>query len=262
MAGESTGGTAGKTPSGGKELKPSCVLTPEQTEGPYYVDLEMVRRDVTEDRTGVPLILRATIVHATTCKPISNAALDIWHCDAGGVYSGYTAAGSGGGGMPPSAPPTATPTATPSGPPPGGGGGGHQTPTDNLTFLRGVQLSDRHGVAELRTIYPGWYQGRAIHIHVKVHVGGVVSATTYTGGHVSHTGQLYFAEAMTEKIALLEPYVSNTTVRLTNDQDGIFANGGSSGLLTLKPVHKGNLQHGLIGTIVIGVDPDATPAAV
>jgi hypothetical protein len=164
--------------------------------------------------------------------------------------------------MPPSAPPTATPTATPSGPPPGGGGGGHQTPTDNLTFLRGVQLSDRHGVAELRTIYPGWYQGRAIHIHVKVHVGGAVSGTTYTGGHVSHTGQLYFAEAMTEKIALLEPYVSNTTVRLTNDQDGIFANGGSSGLLTLKPVHKGNLQHGLIGTIVIGVDPDATPAAV
>ena len=107
-----------------------CVLAPEQTEGPFYVDGERVRRDIREGRPGQKLLLRTTVVDASTCKPIKGAAVDVWHCDAGGVYSGV------------------------------GGNTG--------TFLRGIQRTDRNGLASFVTIFPGWYQGRTTHIHVKV----------------------------------------------------------------------------------------------
>jgi protocatechuate 3,4-dioxygenase beta subunit len=124
----------------------SCVLTPEQTEGPYYIANEAVRRNITEGRPGIPLLLRAFVVNASTCKAIKSAAVDIWHADAGGVYSGF---GSGGA---------------------------------SRTFMRGIQRTNAKGLALFRTVYPGWYQGRTVHIHVKVHLGG----------NVVHTGQLYF----------------------------------------------------------------------
>ncbi|WP_433477734.1 intradiol ring-cleavage dioxygenase [Spirillospora sp. CA-142024] len=244
---------------------PACVLSPETTEGPYYLDYEMVRRDVTEDRPGIPMILRVTVVDTTAgCRPVKRAAVDIWHCDAGGVYSGYegnTLPGGPPSGTPTDAP-TGTPTGTPTGPPPGGGGG-HADPVNDLTFLRGVQLSNGHGIAELRTIYPGWYQGRALHIHVKVHVGGKVDAEekTYTGGHVSHTGQFFFAEELAEKVAAIEPYKNNTVTRVKLEEDGIYRQAGS-GLLTIRPVHRGRIERGLIAAITVGVDPSATPAAV
>ncbi|MBV9279294.1 MAG: dioxygenase, partial [Chloroflexi bacterium] len=94
----------------------ACILTPEQTEGPYYIAREKVRGDITEHRAGTPLRLRLAVVDAATCKPIKGAAVDIWHCDAGGIYSGFIAASTGG---------------------PGGGG-----PTDKSTFLRGIQFTD------------------------------------------------------------------------------------------------------------------------
>ncbi|MEU8310582.1 intradiol ring-cleavage dioxygenase [Actinomadura sp. NPDC048955] len=237
---------------------PACVLSPETTEGPYYLDYEMVRRDVTEDRPGVPMILRVAVVDTGAgCRPVKRAAVDIWHCDAGGVYSGYEG-NTLPGGPPPSGTPTAPPTGTPTGPPPGGGG--HAEPDNDLTFLRGVQLTNGHGTAEIRTIYPGWYQGRALHIHVKVHVGGRVDAEkkTYTGGHVSHTGQFFFAEDMAEKVAALEPYRSNTVTRVKLEEDGIYRQAGS-GLLTVRPVHRGRIERGLLATITVGVNPSATP---
>ncbi|MCO6006222.1 intradiol ring-cleavage dioxygenase [Actinoallomurus purpureus] len=245
--------------------RPACVLAPELVEGPYYLDYDLFRRDITEHKDGVPLILRAVVVDATTCAPIPRAALDIWHTDALGEYSGYTAMGVGGangggpGGPGGGTPPTGTPTAPPPGSPPPGGGGGHAEPTDKLTFLRGVQLTDRHGVVEFRTLYPGWYMGRAIHIHAKVHIGGKVVGRKYTGGHVAHTGQFFFDEKVTERIAKLQPYVINTTHRTTLDEDGIYRNGGSAGLLTLRPLRKGPTTHGLLATVVVGVHPDATP---
>jgi protocatechuate 3,4-dioxygenase beta subunit len=240
--------------------QPACVLAPELTEGPYYLDYELFRRDITEHKDGVPLLLRATIVNAATCAPIPHAALDIWHCDALGEYSGYTAlgiggangggpGGPGGGTPPPDSPP-------PSGPPPGGGGG-HAEPSDKLTFLRGVQTSDRHGVVELRTLYPGWYLGRAIHIHAKVHLGGKASGGKYSGGHVAHTGQFFFEEKVSEEVAKLQPYAINTTHRTTLAEDGIYQSGGSAGMVTLHHGH--GLRHGLVATIVVGVNPDATP---
>jgi protocatechuate 3,4-dioxygenase beta subunit len=111
----------------------ACVLTPEVTEGPYYIDLDNVRRDITEGKDGTPLDLRLTVVDATGCTPIADAAVDVWHCDAAGIYSGFGQASTGGP----------------------GGGGGSQSPTDDLTFLRGTQLTDANGLAEFQTIYPG-----------------------------------------------------------------------------------------------------------
>ena len=132
----------------------TCVLAPEQTEGPYYIASEKLRRDITEGRAGVPLLLRLFVVDASTCKPIRGAAVDIWHADALGVYSGF---GSGSG---------------------------------NRTFMRGIQKTDASGLARFRSVWPGWYQGRTVHIHVKVHVGG----------NVVHTGQLYFPDSVTDKV--------------------------------------------------------------
>ncbi|GAA5703485.1 intradiol ring-cleavage dioxygenase [Streptomyces avermitilis] len=213
--------TAAQPPAGPAA---ACVLTPEQTEGPYYLDLETVRKNITEGKAGVPLTLRVTVVDATTCAPLPNTAVDIWHCDALGIYSGYVAGGS----------------------------------TPDTTFLRGVQLTDSAGVAEFTTVYPGWYVGRALHIHVKTHVGGTVSNGTYHGGHVSHTGQLYFPETYNTKVAALTPYRSNTATRTRNANDGIYRNGGSSTLLTITQVGS-DLSKGVTGTVVLGINPAATP---
>ncbi|MFG2602318.1 intradiol ring-cleavage dioxygenase [Streptomyces sp. NPDC048514] len=201
-----------------------CVLTPEQTEGPYYLDLETVRKDITEGEPGVPLTLRVKVIDTATCSALPGTAVDIWHCDALGVYSGYVAGGS----------------------------------TPDTTFLRGVQLTDSAGVAEFTTVYPGWYVGRALHIHVKTHAGGTVTGGRYQGGHVSHTGQLYFPETYNRRVAALDPYRNNTATRTLNARDGIYRNGGSSTLLTLTQVGS-DLGKGVTGTVVLGIDPDAVP---
>ncbi len=144
----------------------ACVLAPEQTEGPYYLDLETVRKDITEGKAGVALTLRVTVVDAATCAPLP-------------------------------------------------GGGRHlalRRPRCLLRLCRwwfhpGHHLPARRAAdrarpeSEFTTVYPGWYVGRAFHIHVKTHVGGHVSNGTYHGGHVSHTGQLYFPEAYNTRIA-------------------------------------------------------------
>jgi protocatechuate 3,4-dioxygenase beta subunit len=230
---------------------PDCVLTPEETAGPYYLSYGLVRRDITDGYPGVPLVLSVTVVDFATCAPVTGAALDVWHCNALGEYSGYTSMGIGGASQP-----TARPSNTPA------PGGGQVNPTDHLTFLRGVQFTDHRGAGEFQTLYPGWYQGRAVHIHVKVHIGGQRRAR-YEGGHVAHTGQLYFPEQTTEDVARLEPYRVNHVPRVRNQNDAYFTAGHDSGLLTLRPLRAGSpLAHGLLGTIVLGVYPAATPAPV
>jgi protocatechuate 3,4-dioxygenase beta subunit len=181
----------------------SCVLTPEQTEGPYYIAREAVRRNITEGRPGVPLQLRAFVVNASTCKPIRSAAVDIWHADAGGVYSGFGAGAA------------------------------------SRTFMRGIQRTNAKGLALFRTVYPGWYQGRTVHIHVKVHLGG----------NVVHTGQLYFPDAVTDAVYRNEPYSSRQSRDVRNASDAIFRNGGSKSLVSVKK----NSAGVYVGTIMMGV---------
>ena len=160
----------------------------EQTEGPYYVDDAAVRRNVTEGKPGAPLTLRLTVVNASSCKPIKGAAVEIWHCDAAGVYSGVSQQG-----------------------------------TENERFLRGVQRTDAKGLAVFRTIYPGWYRGRTVHIHTMVHIGG----------NVVHTGQLYFADAVTDAVYARSPYNKRPGRDPRNSGDSIYRNGGKRSTLKL-----------------------------
>jgi protocatechuate 3,4-dioxygenase beta subunit len=180
----------------------SCVLTPEQTEGPYYISGEKLRRNITEGRPGTRLDLHLSVVDATTCRPIKNAVVDIWHADAGGTYSGFGAGAS------------------------------------SRTFMRGLQKTDGNGLAVFRTVYPGWYMGRTVHIHVKVHVGG----------NVVHTGQLFFSDTLTDAAYKRLPYSRRPSRDTRNAQDPIYQSGGRQSTLTLK-----RKSTGYVGSITMGV---------
>jgi len=263
--------TASASPDGSTSASPSASasspskevcykLTSETTEGPYYIDADKIRKNITEGKEGIPMTLRLKLIDSETCKPLAKAAVDIWHCDALGLYSGYEDASSGGGGTPPTgAPPTGTPTDTPTGTPTGAPpGGGHQDPTDDKRYLRGTQLTDRHGFVEFTTVFPGWYRGRCVHIHTKVHVGGKLTDSGYEGGHACHTGQLFFAEEAVLASAEVAPYSTSTTPRTTLDEDTIYpGNGAEGGLLRLQ-YRKGKIAKGVVGSLTLGVDPDAT----
>ncbi|WP_328977359.1 intradiol ring-cleavage dioxygenase [Streptomyces canus] len=246
------------------EAEACYKLTSETVEGPYYIDADKIRRDVTEDKEGIPLLLDIRVIDSETCRPIRNAAVDIWHCDAVGVYSGYEDMGNGGGGGPaptgtptgaPTGTPTGTPTDLPTGPPPGGG---HQEPTDDTRYLRGTWKTDKHGQVTFRTVFPGWYRGRCVHIHTKVHVDGEWTDAGYEGGHACHTGQFFFDEESVLASAELEPYASNTAERTTLDEDTIYDGGGvTGGLLRLK-YRKDGIGKGVRASITVGVDPEET----
>jgi protocatechuate 3,4-dioxygenase beta subunit len=253
---------------------PACVLASEQEEGPYYVDGAKFRPDITEGKPGVPVQLRVALVDARRCSPLTGAALDIWHCDAGGVYSGFTSSnpdgpGPGGRGPGPGGPPPPPPDGAalfrPGMPPPGFGPGPRGSrKIDETRFLRGIQMTDEQGLAEFTTLYPGWYAGRAIHIHLKVHLGGDHRADLYRGGHVSHTGQLFFPEDITANVAKIQPYAKRLTVhRTTQEEDQIFrSQHGGSSLVRLERIRKGSDAEGFVATVTLAVDPDATPAPV
>lgn len=222
--GAEEGGT--RSVAGGATPAPDCVLTPEQVEGPFYVDLAQVRQDIVEDRPGVPLALAVTVVDSTTCKPIRDAAVDVWHCDALGVYSGEPSEGSMG-----------------------------------ETYLRGIQLTDSDGQVEFATIYPGQYPGRTTHVHVKVHIGGRRGDGTYAGGHVSHTGQLFTDDRRDAEVFALAPYTHNTAELTPRNEDTIFLDeGGSSSELALAPAGASLTRDGFTAKATLGVDPRASGA--
>src|SRR5919198_1249702 len=147
--------------------------------------------------------LEETAGDAATCKPIKGAVVDIWHADASGVYSGF------------------------------GGGAG------NRTFMRGLQRTNAKGLALFRTVYPGWYPGRTVHIHVKVHLGG----------NVVHTGQLYFPEAVTDAVYRKAPYSARPNRTTRNADDAVFRNGGRRSLVRIRKTSAGVY----VATITMGV---------
>ncbi|WP_405879559.1 intradiol ring-cleavage dioxygenase [Streptomyces sp. NBC_01384] len=200
-----------------------CTLTKEMTEGPYYLDGALVRADITESKPGIPLKLTLTVVDDATCAPLGNALVEIWHCDALGEYSGFV------------------------------GNNGHSE-ADDGTFLRGGVLTGTDGVAHLTTVYPGWYRGRCIHIHLKVHTGVTLTSDgSFTGGQELHTGQLFFNETITTAVAKVSPYSTNTVTRTTLAQDSVYDGGGAaSGLLTLTALGS-TASSGYTGTLTVGV---------
>ncbi|MBB4918683.1 dioxygenase family protein [Streptosporangium saharense] len=237
-------------------------LSKETIEGPYYLDYDKYRSDITEHKPGVPLLLRIRIVDSENCRPLRNKAVDIWHCDALGIYSSYEKSSSGDGPGFPTAFPTAFPTDAPTGfptafPTGGPGGGMHAEPDSSTTYFRGFQMTDRNGWVTFRSAFPGWYIGRAIHIHVKVHVNGVFRHGAYLGGNDCHTGQLYFPEKLIEAVSALRPYSTNTKPRTTNAQDMLYTGDtAADGMLSVQ-YDRRHVARGISASITLGVDPDA-----
>jgi protocatechuate 3,4-dioxygenase beta subunit len=251
------------------------VLSAEQEIGPFYVAGEMIRSNIAEKKAGVPLRLRLVFVDQATCRPIPKAAIDIWHCDALGLYSGYTKANFGpppgehGGpeGGPPQGPPPAgfDPShGGPGGPPPGGGGpGGGMKPTDKLTFLRGIQFTSDEGAVEFQTIFPGFYEGRTNHIHMKVRLDGYRQGHTYAAGHTAHIGQVFFPEDLNLRLMGHGPYADHKIHRTTEAEDHVFTEQhGSVSIATVVPLKAEDPAAGYLAELRIGVNPAATPAAV
>ncbi len=180
----------------------SCVVRPAQTLGPYYVDERLDRRDVRTDpgtakaRDGAQLDLAIDVSRVVNgvCTPFAGAVVDIWQCDADGVYSDVT---------------------------------DPAFDTRGQRWLRGFQIADATGRARFTTIYPGWYRGRTVHIHFKVRTSREANA----GEFVS---QLYFDDAYTDRVFAKAPYAARPARSTRNEQDGIFRRGGSQLMLTVK----------------------------
>ena len=192
---------AGQAPAGAPAPVPGCVVQPQQTEGPYFVEERLNRSDIRSDpgtravKPGAPLDLAFTVSEVgenATCRPLAGAQVDVWHCDAAGVYSGVR-----------------DPTFD----------------TSGQQFLRGHQMTNGQGAVQFVTIYPGWYPGRAVHIHFKVR--------TDPGGERGYefTSQLYFDESLTDTVFAAEPYASHRGTRTTNERDGIYRQGGKELML-------------------------------
>lgn len=187
-------GTPGASGTAGAVV-PSCVVVPELTEGPYYIDTDLERSDIRPDTTtgqvaaGTPLAITfaVSMLDGGACVALADAVVDVWHCDALGVYSGVS------------------------------GNSGN--------FLRGVQRTDANGAATITTVYPGWYSGRAVHIHFKVRTDPD-DASGY-----ELTSQLFFDDDTSREAYAAEPYLSKGPQDVTNDRDGIFGQTDGTTLL-------------------------------
>ena len=171
---------------------PQCVVRPAQTEGPYFVDEKLNRSDIRADanggtpRPGMPLALTFNVSRVSggnSCAPLASAIVDVWHCDAAGQYSDVDDRAVG-------------------------------FNTKGQKWLRGFQNTDASGKATFTTIFPGWYQGRAVHIHFKIR-----------SGNSEFTSQLFFNETLIDQVYAQAPYKQGKYVR--NSEDGIYRDGGS-----------------------------------
>ncbi|MDP9309377.1 MAG: intradiol ring-cleavage dioxygenase [Chloroflexota bacterium] len=185
---------------------PACVVRPEVTEGPYYVDVDLVRSDIREQKAGAPLVLTFNVLQVAdrSCTPLEGATVEIWHCDAEGAYSGVSDPGFD---------------------------------TSGQTWLRGAQVTDAHGVATFTTIYPGWYSGRAVHIHFKVS----------PSADKVFTSQLFFDDALSQQVFAQAPYAAKGSTQDTlNSTDNIYQD-----LLLLDTTQSSD---GYAATFPIGID--------
>lgn len=189
-----------------------CLLQAEVTEGPFYLDPDLVRSEIAEGRPGLPMVLRLQVVRAD-CSPVAEARVDVWHCDAGGLYSGVTNMGA--------------------------------ADTTGQTFLRGTQMTGADGVAAFRTVFPGWYRGRAVHIHYKVFLD---AATVLTG-------QVFFDDALSDAIyAEHDAYDGRGPRDRRNAGDGIAQAAGTAAVARLDlDAPDGEA----VAALVVGIDAGA-----
>lgn len=181
----------------------ACVVTPSETAGPFPSITLPVRSDVREDRAGLQLTLAISVVNTNaSCAPVTDASVEIWHCDAAGNYSEYGNLASS-------------------------------------TWLRGIQPVDGNGVARFTTIYPGWYQGRATHIHIEVMIGTRSIKTT----------QLAFPEEINSTVYASGVYASKGANPTKNSNDNVFSDGVTSEMASVA----GNTTGGYAATFTVGV---------
>ena len=179
----------------------SCVLSPALTIGPYFVDEKLNRSDLTTDTNdtnvtdAIPLALAITVQQYSSsgCSALSGAQVDLWHADAGGKYSDESSEG-----------------------------------TTGETYLRGYQVTDSSGLASFKTIFPGWYSGRTVHIHAMVRLFDASGNQTF-----EWETQFFFDPALTTEITATAPYSTRGTPDTSNNQDNIYSQGGSKNLLNL-----------------------------
>jgi protocatechuate 3,4-dioxygenase beta subunit len=220
-------GVAAATPSkaggGAAPLRlPGCVVRPEQTEGPYFIDERLHRVDIREDPTdevekpGVPLHLSiyVTQVGAEGCEPLVGALVDVWQCDAVGRYAGVKDII------------------------------GDLFDETGKKYLRGYQITGEDGVAEFLTIYPGWYEGRTVHIHFKIRTDPDSDSGT------EFTSQLYFDDEVTDRVLTAAPYQGRDGERTRNQDDNPYRNSGGHQLLL--EVEEG--PDGLVSSFEIGLN--------
>jgi protocatechuate 3,4-dioxygenase beta subunit len=189
--------------SGTTSTNATCAVTPTETIGPYPSRTDMFRSDVRENRQGTTLTLTIKVVNVgSACAPVAGADVEIWHVDAAGDYSQY----------------------------------GSQTAA---TFLRGIQTTNAAGDVTFTTIYPGWYQGRATHIHVEVTIGGRSIKVT----------QIAFPESINNTVHTSGAYASRGTNPVSNQADGIFSDSLASELVT----PAGSLSSGYTASCQVGV---------
>jgi protocatechuate 3,4-dioxygenase beta subunit len=242
-----------------------CKLSARQEVGPYYIPGELLRSNIVEGRAGVPLSLRIVLLDSRTCTPVPGAAVDLWHCDAVGLYSGFTKQNPmgpppGAGGGPPGPPPFGSDAFAggPGGPGPMGPPPNH-APTDKLTFLRGIQLTDSAGSVRFSTVFPGFYMGRTNHIHFKARLGGHASGKSYEAGHTSYIGQIFFPEGVTAELMQQDPYRRHQIHRTTQSEDRVFGEqDGELSIAQLRILNPGHPTAGLAAEIVTTIDPSTT----
>ena len=241
---------------GFSQQAPVCQLTSEQEEGPYFVKGEALRSNVAEGKPGVPLALRIVILDVRNCQPLSGVAVDMWSCDAMGLYSGFTKQNPAGSGGPPPHFDPQHPGNRP-GPPEQFGPPPENHPTDKLTFLRGVQITDRNGVVNFQTIVPGFYMGRTNHIHFQVREGADKVGGKLPAGHIAHTGQVFLPESLMIELMTKPPYLSHEIHRTTAKEDVIFTEQhGDSSFARVNPLAAGK---GYSAELIAALDPTSTP---
>lgn len=213
---------------------PMCLFSPEQIAGPYFKNDRLERFDITEGAAGVPLQLNLKVLHACTGEPVEGVLVDVWHCNAQCRYSGWSAVD----------PDQEAPS----------GEIGAIARTDEDTYLRGCGFTDRHGRREFLTIFPGFYAGRAIHVHAAVRK---VLEHDHDR-HVAYVGQLYFPELISSQINELPDYAGRKISRLTNAKDEIYSEmDGYGTLMDVGWINRGSKDERLLASAVIGIDPEA-----
>lgn len=194
----------------------TCHLSQEMTAGPFPLDRQLMRRDITEGAPGHPVQLGLRVVDPR-CAPVSDATVEIWHCDATGDYSAFVDKGGGKDAGP------------------------------GTTFLRGTQATGPDGIVEFQTIYPGWYHGRAVHIHVRVHIGNATVTTS----------QMFFDGAYTESVYTQAPYAQFGNPDTSNAQDSIAGDVSANGTLLALQQADTCRGHGTRALLNLGVDHTA-----